>query len=123
MNNPSKPMKDIEDNKSLDKVDVEASKKENIPPKSPLSFLSGSLTGIILSLVCYRLSQSMIIYFSTHSSSFNSPMAKSIASGFKTLIIGTSFLATFSFGFIGLGLSLVFFRSLFDAKNKNNNNN
>ena len=37
------------------------------------------------------------------------------ASGFKTLIIGISFLATFTFGFIGLGLFLVFIRSLIEG--------
>ena len=35
--------------------------------------------------------------------------------GFKTLIIGISFLATFTFGFIGLGLFLVFIRSLIEG--------
>ena len=45
----------------------------------------------------------------------DTPIALSIASGFKTLIIGISFLATFTFGFIGLGLFLVFIRSLLEG--------
>ncbi|MBM5827816.1 MAG: DUF3082 domain-containing protein, partial [Cyanobacteria bacterium M_surface_7_m2_040] len=38
--------------------------------------------------------------------------AQSIATALKTLIVGMAFLATFSFAFIGLGLLLVFVRSL-----------
>jgi len=34
----------------------------------------------------------------------------------KTLIVGMCFLATFSFAFIGLGLLVVFLRSLVAAK-------
>jgi hypothetical protein len=34
----------------------------------------------------------------------------------KTLLIGMSFLATFSFAFIGLGLFIVFLRSLFTGE-------
>tara|TARA_B100000700_G_C14824914_1_gene751845 strand:- start:443 stop:808 length:366 start_codon:yes stop_codon:yes gene_type:complete len=118
MTNESNPIGDISTSNSIDKLQSQSSQNENIPQKGPLSFLSGSLTGIVLCLVCYRLSQYIVIYFSTHSTNYSSPIAQSIASGFKTLIVGTSFLATFTFGFIGLGLALVFVRSLFDANNQ-----
>ena len=55
-------------------------------------------------------------YFTLHSPHYSSAIAQSAASGLKTLVIGTSFLATFSFTFIGLGLFIVFIRSLFDGK-------
>ena len=84
--------------------------------KGPLSFLSGAITSSIFSWVCYLLSKNIVIYFSIHSQNYTSAFAESIASAFKTLIIGMSFLATFTFGFIGLGLTLVFIRSLFDEK-------
>ncbi len=86
--------------------------------KGPLSFLSGALTSVVLAVLCWRISKSLVVYFTLHSLSYSSPIAQNIASGFKTLIIGISFLATFSFSFIGLGLTLVFFRSLFDGKTK-----
>ena len=95
--------------------------KETEPPKKgPISFLSGAITGVTLSWLCLNLSKRIVFYFSEHSPSYSSPIAQSVASGFKTLIIGVSFLATFSFGFIGLGLSIVFVKSLFEVLNQNN---
>jgi len=83
------------------------------PKKGPLSFLSGFLTSGLLAWICFGLSVKSVGYFSSHSISYSSPIAQSVASGFKTLVIGMSFLATFSFGFIGLGLAILFIRSLF----------
>tara|TARA_Y100001968_G_scaffold186216_1_gene170580 strand:- start:24 stop:386 length:363 start_codon:yes stop_codon:yes gene_type:complete len=83
--------------------------------KGPLSFFSGSITSLSFSLLSLFISRKIVFYFSTHTPNYSSPIAQSIASGFKTLIIGISFLATFTFGFIGLGLFLVFIRSLIEG--------
>ena len=108
MSRPENESVDIED-----KTDLEIA----IPTKKgPLSFFTGALTSVLFALVCFQLSQRLVIYFSLHSPSYSSPIAQSIASGFKTLVIGISFLATFTFGFIGLGLIVVFVRSLVDGK-------
>ena len=88
----------------------------NAKKKGPLSFLTGAITSILLSWLSLGLSRQVLIYFTLHSPDYTSPIAQSVASGFKTLVIGICFLATFTFGFIGLGLILVFFRSLFDGK-------
>ena len=85
------------------------------PKKGPLSFLSGSITSLFFSLLSLFISKKIVLYFSIHTPNYSSPIAQSIASGFKTLIIGISFLATFTFGFIGLGLFLVFIRSLIEG--------
>ena len=85
--------------------------------KGPLSFLSGSITSLSFSLLSLFISKKIVLYFSSHNPNYSSPIAQSIASGFKTLIIGISFLATFTFGFIGLGLFLVFVRSLIEGNN------
>ena len=90
------------------------------PKKGPLSFFSGSLTSLSFSWLSLFVSKKIILYFSFHSPKYSSPIAQSIASGFKTLIIGISFLATFTFGFIGIGLFLVFIRSLIEAKKVKN---
>ena len=82
------------------------------PRKGPLSFLSGALTAAMLCWMCLRLSRALVVYYALHPPQYSARIAQSIAVGLKTLIVGTSFLATFSFGFIGLGLSLVFVRSL-----------
>ena len=99
-----------------DPIANSAAEISSVPKKGPLSFLSGALTSGILAWLCLRLSQAMVSYFALHSSNYSSAIAQSIASGFKTLIIGTCFLATFSFSFIGLGLTLVFFRSFFTPR-------
>ena len=83
--------------------------------KGPLSFLSGSITSLSFSLLSLFISKKIVLYFSIHAPNYSSPIAQSIASGFKTLIIGISFLATFTFGFIGLGLFLVFIKSLIEG--------
>ena len=85
------------------------------PKKGPLSFLSGSITSLSFSFLSLFVSKKIVLYFSIHTPDYSSPIAQSIASGFKTLIIGISFLATFTFGFIGLGLFLVFIRSLIEV--------
>ena len=88
------------------------------PEKGPLSFLTGSITSLSFSLLSLFISKKIVLYFSIHTPNYSSPIAQSIASGFKTLIIGISFLATFTFGFIGLGLFLVFIRSLIEGNNQ-----
>tara|TARA_X000000368_G_scaffold199107_1_gene157190 strand:- start:49 stop:411 length:363 start_codon:yes stop_codon:yes gene_type:complete len=92
---------------------IESSTSE--PKKGPLSFLSGSFTSLFFSFLSLFISKKIVLYFSNHTPNYSSPIAQSIASGFKTLIIGISFLATFTFGFIGLGLFLVFIRSLIEG--------
>ena len=115
MNSPSNGFKKESDkstNPSSSPLDVHSSE----PEKGPLSFLSGSITSLSFSLLSLFISKKIVFYFSIHTPNYSSPIAQSIASGFKTLIIGISFLATFTFGFIGLGLFLVFIRSLIEGK-------
>ena len=82
------------------------------PRKGPLSFLSGSLTAALLGWLCLGLSQKVLTHYALHPPVYSSAIAQTIATAMKTLVVGMSFLATFSFGFIGLGLFLVFIRSL-----------
>ena len=89
--------------------------KSSDQKKGPLSFLSGSITSLSFSLLSLFISKKIVLYFSIHTPNYSSQIALSIASGFKTLIIGISFLSTFTFGFIGLGLFLVFIRSLIEG--------
>ena len=112
INSQNSPTKVVEDSVSQSS----SSEKEPSPKKGPVNFFIGAVTSGLLGWLCFRLSQSMVTYFSLHSTDYSSPIAQSIASGFKTLIIGMSFLATFTFSFIGLGLVIVFFRSLFAGK-------
>ena len=86
------------------------------PRKGPLSFLSGSATSLILAWFSWGLSKRMVVYFAEHPPHFSSSIAQSIATALKTLMTGMCFLATFSFAFIGLGLFLVFLRSLFTGE-------
>jgi len=94
-------------------------KKEDIShnqEKGPLSFFVGSITSFMLFFVFYKISTYVAIYFSTHRPLNNSEIVQNISSSLNTLIIGLSFLATFSFGFIGFGLFIVFIRSFFLKK-------
>ncbi len=84
--------------------------------KGPFSFLSGALTSGFFAWLSFGLSQKIVGYFMSHPPNYNSAIAQSIAKGLKTLVVGMSFLATFTFSFIAFGLTIVFVRSLFDGK-------
>ena len=86
------------------------------PEKGPLSFIGGSLTSFLLCIFFYFISNKIAVYFSLHKPSNSSEIVQSISSSVNTLIIGLSFLLTFSFAFIGLGLFIVFIRSFLIKK-------
>ena len=90
--------------------------EKNIPEKGPLNFIVGSLTSFLLFIFFYFLSNKISIYFSIHKPSNSSEIVQNISSSINTLIIGLSFLLTFSFAFIGIGLFIVFIRSFFLKK-------
>ena len=102
----------------MEQENKQKQKTENVntPEKGPLSFLTGSITSVVLFIASYKLSIAISIYFSSHKPNNDSEIVQNISSSLNTLIIGLSFLATFSFGFIGLGLFIVFFRSFFLKK-------
>ena len=90
--------------------------EKNIPEKGPLNFIVGSLTSFLLFIFFYFLSNKIAIYFSIHKPSNSSEIVQNISSSINTLIVGLSFLLTFSFAFIGIGLFIVFNRSFFLKK-------
>ena len=90
--------------------------ERNISEKGPINFFVGSLTSFLLFIFFYFLSNKIAIYFSIHKPSNTSEIVQNISSSINTLIIGLSFLLTFSFGFIGIGLFIVFIRSFFLKK-------
>ncbi len=102
--------------KDVGLLSEQKSTSKELPKKGPASFLSGALTSGLFAWICLILSKKVVEYFIVHPQHYNSPIAQSAASGFKTLVIGMCFLSTFTFAFIGLGLSVVFVRSLFSAK-------
>ena len=86
------------------------------PRKGPLSFLSGAITSGLLAWLCLGFSQKVLGYYALHPPHYEARVAQSIATALKTMIVGMTFLATFSFAFVGLGLFLVFLRSLLPAR-------
>ena len=119
MNSPSNGFNnESDDEASSESISMDNASSEQ--KKTPLSFITGAITSLSFSFLSLFISKKIILYFSIHTPSYSSPIAQSIASGFKTLIIGISFLATFTFGFIGLGLFLVFIRSLIEGNKEKN---
>ena len=90
--------------------------EKNLPEKGPLNFIVGSLSSFLLFILFYFLSNKIAIYFSIHKPSNSSEIVQNISSSIITLIVGLSFLLTFSFAFIGIGLFIVFIRSFFLKK-------
>ena len=97
-------------------INKENSETNTTTKKGPLSFISGSLTSFLLCIFFYLISNKIAIYFSLHKPSNSSEIVQSISSSINTLIIGLSFLLTFSFAFIGVGLFIVFIRSFLVKK-------
>ncbi len=94
----------------------ESSPASDAPRKGPLSFLSGALTSLLLAWLTLGVSRRVVGYYLERPPHYSSAVAQSIATALKTLLVGMCFLATFSFAFIGLGLFLVFIRSLMPAR-------
>jgi hypothetical protein len=80
--------------------------------KGPVSFLSGSLTSFGFGWLALQLAQRVVGYYAEHPPHYDVRFAQSIAVFMKTLFVGMSFLAVFTFAFVGLGLFLTFIRSL-----------
>ena len=91
--------------------------EKTLPKKGPLNYFVGSLTSFLLFIFFYFLSNKIAIYFSVHKPSNPSEIVQNISSSINTLLIGLSFLLTFSFAFIGIGLFIVFIRSFILKKN------
>tara|TARA_Y100000589_G_scaffold262746_1_gene253111 strand:+ start:382 stop:717 length:336 start_codon:yes stop_codon:yes gene_type:complete len=102
-------------NKKEDKNEMRIEKNNSKADenKNPLSYLTGSATSFALCIFLFLLSKKIAFYFATHRPTNTSEIVQSISTSLNTLIIGLSFLATFSFAFIGLGLFIVFIRSFF----------
>ena len=66
----------------------------------------------LFAVLCWWVARGLVIHFTLHPPHYSKPIAQSIAVALKTILIGTSFLAVFSFAFIGLGLSLLLVRTL-----------
>ncbi len=98
--------------KELNQIDT-SKINENDPPKGPLNFLIGSLTSFSLFIVFYLISKNIAIYFATHRPSNDSEMVQSISTSLNTLIVGLSFLATFSLAFIGFGFVYCIYSGVF----------
>ena len=93
-----------------------AAGQDTPPRKGPLSFLSGAITSGLFAWGCLLLSERVVGYYSLHPPHYSARVAQSIATAVKTLVVGMTFLATFTFAFVGLGLFLVFLRSLFGTR-------
>ena len=91
-------------------------KNDSIPHKNPINFIFGSLTSFLLFIFFYLLSNKIVIYFSIHKPSNSSEIVQNISLSLNSLIIGLSFLLTFSFAFIGFGLLIVFIRTFLMKK-------
>ena len=80
--------------------------------KGPFSFLSGSLTSFGFGWLALQLAQRVVGYYAENPPHYDVRFAQSIAVFMKTLFVGMSFLAVFTFSFVGLGLFFTFIRSL-----------
>jgi len=97
----------------INSLKINEKDNKNDTPKGPLNFLVGSITSFSLFIIFYLISKNIAIYFATHRPNNDSEIVQSISTSLNTLIVGLSFLATFSFAFIGFGLFIVFIRSFF----------
>ena len=113
-NSQRQPVSDprAEDSASSSPLPASPGASSSRPRKGPLSFLSGSLTSFGFGWLALKLAERVVTYYAEHPPHYEARFAQSIAVFMKTLIVGMTFLATFTFAFVGLGLFLTFVRSL-----------
>ena len=82
------------------------------PRHGPLRYLTGALSSGLFAVLSWLVAERLVVYFTLHPPHYSKPVAQSIAVGLKTILIGTSFLAVFSFSLIAVGLCLLLVRAL-----------
>ena len=100
----------------INKINESEFDKQNNIEKGPINYLAGSITSFLFFVLSYILSKKIALYVSFHRPSNSSDVVQNISNSLNTLIVGLAFLATFSFGFIGVGLFIVFIRSFLIKK-------
>lgn len=80
---------------------------------TPWRCFSGSAISAGLAFFAYLLTKSVILTYTDMPIKFNNPMAQSIASTVRTLVMGITIMATFLFimvtiGLLALGIKLIF---------------
>ena len=85
------------------------------PRHGPLRYLTGALSSGLFAVLSWSVAERLVVHFTLHPPHYNKPIAQSIAVGLKTILVGTSFLAVFSFSLIAVGLSLLLVRSLLSS--------
>ena len=82
------------------------------PRHGPLPYLAGALSSGLFAFLSWQVAQQLVVHFTLHPPHYSKPIAQSIAVALKTILIGTSFLAVFSFSLVGVGLCLLLMRTL-----------
>ncbi|KKZ13932.1 MAG: hypothetical protein TQ37_02810 [Candidatus Synechococcus spongiarum 15L] len=82
------------------------------PRHGPFRYLAGALSSGLFAVLSWGVARRLVVHFTLHPPHYSKPVAQSIAVALKTILIGTSFLAVFSFSLIGVGLSLLLVRTL-----------
>ena len=82
------------------------------PRHGPLRYLAGALSSGLFAALSWSVAQRLVIHFTLHPPHYSKPIAQSIAVGLKTILVGTSFLAVFSFSLIAVGLFLLLVQAL-----------
>lgn len=82
------------------------------PRHGPLRYLVGAVSSGVFAVLSWSVAERLVVHFTLHPPHYNKPIAQSIAIGLKTILVGTSFLAVFTFSLIAVGLSLLLVRSL-----------
>lgn len=82
------------------------------PRHGPLRYLAGALSSGLFAVLAWQAARGLVIHFTLHPPHYSKPIAQSIAVGLKTILVGVSFLAVFSFSLIAVGLFLLLVQAL-----------
>ncbi|HBP53750.1 MAG TPA: DUF3082 domain-containing protein [Synechococcus sp. UBA8638] len=82
------------------------------PRHGPLRYLAGALSSGLFAVLSWSVARRLVIHFTLHPPHYSKPVAQSIAVGLKTILVGASFLAVFSFSLIAVGLFLLLVQAL-----------
>ena len=94
---------------------VETPPRPDSAPR-PLSYLGGGITSGLFCALAVFTTLRLLEYYANHPPHYSQPVAQSIATAFKTLLVGSASLACFSFGLTTLGLLLLCLRDLLPGR-------
>ena len=110
----------MDEDKSNNNLKSSIASPEDTKKVTPFNCFTASLISAGLAVASYLLTKSVVLTYVNMPIKFNNPMAASIASAVRTLVMGVTSLATFVFIMVTVGLLSLAVKLIIDEKKVTN---